>query len=330
MKDKVLFLYPKTNKHLGLWNDLIKDSRVVLRCTDANPCGVLKKFIKKVFSKVNSRYELPYNNYWYQYADIFGIIPFCSHLVLVDGCLNYVNVSELKKCKKINPNIQICLYLINSINASSPILKGLRKKMHLFEWDNIYTFDKVEAKDYGFTYAGFMYYSKHDIIPNIQPCFDIHFVGGLKGNRTSLINSVYNTLCKSEAICDFNLMYSSDVPGTILEGANYYNGWKPYEDMLQKLSNSNCVLEILQEGQHGTSLRYMEAVCYNKKFLTNNSAIKHYPLYNPRYMKIFSKPEDIDIDWIKERVDIDYYYQNEFSPIRFIDFITKHYAGQKI
>ena len=80
-------------------------------------------------------------------------------------------------------------------------------------------------------------------------------------------------------------------------------------------------MEILQKGQTGPTLRYFEAVCYNKKLLTNNPHIVNFPFYKPEWMKIYQKPEDIDINWLKEKEQIDYGYNGEFSPTKLIDFL---------
>lgn len=320
--DKILILYHRTNKHLGLWLDLENDPRVILRCTEKRTFGNVASFVQKIYNKCNSVIELPFNNLWFQYYDIFDVILRCSHLIVVDGALNQLNISELKQCKKINPNIKISLYLLNSISSKSPVLKGVRKKSHLFSWDYIFTFDHKDAEKYGYIYAGFMYYSKHTLIPISKIKYDAHFVGGLKGNRTDLICSVYSYLRNHGVICDFNLMHSSDKEGSILEGVNYYYGWRPYDEVLQKVNESNCIVEILQEGQQGSTLRYFEAVCYNKKLLTNNPSITSFPFYDSRYMMYFSRVEDIDFDWIKKQEVVDYNYNNEFSPKTFVNLIV--------
>lgn len=324
MNNTILLLYPRTNRHLGLWKDLDTDPRVIMRCTDFKPKSKLMIFIRRCFLFLQRRgIRMPLHRFWYQYDDLYKIIPKASQLVIIDGSLNQVEIDEIKHCRRINPNLKVCLYLINSIHAKSPILRGVREKIELFKWDKIYTFDASDAKEFGFEYAGFMYYSKHTLPIIKKPQFDAHFVGGLKGNRTQMICDTYNYLISCGVKCDFNLMHSSDEETTVLQGVNYYRGWKPYEEMLAKVADTKCIIEITQEGQNGATLRYFEAVCHNKKLLTNNSAIVDFPYYNSKYMRIFSSPEDIDVEWIKEEADVDYGYQGDFSPTHFIDFITK-------
>ena len=49
--------------------------------------------------------------------------------------------------------------------------------------------------------------------------------------------------------------------------------------------------------------------------------VKNLPYYNPEYMFIFTNIEDIDINWIKQDVVVDYEYQDDFSPINFLEEI---------
>ena len=40
-------------------------------------------------------------------------------------------------------------------------------------------------------------------------------------------------------------------------------------------------------------------------------------------MKIFHDVNEIDVEWCKKHVDIEYNYRNDFSPIKIIEFIEK-------
>ena len=96
----------------------------------------------------------------------------------------------------------------------------------------------------------------------------------------------------------------------------------PYPEVVAEAKKSNCLLEVVREGQTGPSFRYYEAVCYNKKLLTNNKNAVNFPFYNPEYMHVFEKPEDIDWEWVKERIPVDYGYDGRFSPSRIFDEVV--------
>ena len=92
------------------------------------------------------------------------------------------------------------------------------------------------------------------------------------------------------------------------------DAWISYQEVLEKISESNCILEILQEKQKTQSIRYFEAVAYNKKLLTNNPNIFSLPFYDKRYMRYFESIQEIDFDWIRSKEVPNYNYQGEFSP----------------
>ena len=79
--------------------------------------------------------------------------------------------------------------------------------------------------------------------------------------------------------------------------------------------------DLLQPNQKMQTIRYFEAVVYNKKLLTNNPYIYDLPFYDSRYMKVFSRPEEIDVDWIRKKESIHYDYNNEFSPCNLVNVL---------
>lgn len=316
MDIKILLIYGKTNHHLGLWNDLENDPRVILRSTMVKQNSLLSRIYLGIRRRLGI---LPGKYVYHQYYDLFKLIKNISHLIIIDGTLNTIEISELEKCKQMNPNLKIILYMINSIEAQSPILIKVRPKLNLFNWDEIYTFDKNDAQKYGYKYIGFCYYSKHHITIRSKTLNDAYFVGGLKGGRDETIYDVCNYLVSKGVLCLFDLMPFGDVPPVELKGAHFYHGWKPYEEILEKVESSNCIIEICQKGQSGATLRYFEAVTMNKKLLTNNKNIVNFPFYNPKWMKIFSSVDDIDAEWVKAKEHINYNYHGEFSPVHFID-----------
>ena len=318
MNAQVLLVYGKTNHHLGLWNDLRKDSRVILRSTETRAISIMHRIyytILRYFGKDPRKIN------YYQYYDIFKIVPKISYLIIIDGALNVIDISELNKCRRLNPNLKIYLYLINSIEAQSPIMKGVRPKINKFNWDAILTFDLNDSQKYGYKYMAFCYYSSHHISKVFEDLNDAYFVGGLKGGRNETIYQVCNFLLSKGVKCMSDLMLIGNVEPKTIKGVYYYRGWKPYDEILAKVNASNCIIEICQKGQTGATLRYFEAVCMNKKLLTNNKNIINFPFYNQKWMKIFSSVDDIDAEWVKKREPIDYKYNGEFSPTHLIDII---------
>ena len=54
-----------------------------------------------------------------------------------------------------------------------------------------------------------------------------------------------------------------------------------YSEVVREILRSRCVLEVLQGGQQGMSLRPMEAAIFGKKLITDNKNAVHYDFYTP-------------------------------------------------
>lgn len=321
--NKLLLLFPSTNRHIGLWKDLENDERCILRCTEKK--SIRNKFVKGLrylYFQIYKRFKwIAFHSFWYEYHDIYKIVKHVAHLVIIDGALNTVDLSELRKCKKINPSLKISLYLINSMDAHSPIMRKVRPKINAFKWDKIYTFDPIDAQKYDFDYLGFNYFSSQEVNPSNLPNSDIFFVGGLKGGRTELIYNLYTRLRSQGFKCDFILYPIDDMNIKHLPDAKYCTKWFPYKDILQHVQHTDCIVEIVQDGQSGATLRYFEAVSMNKKLLTNNPHIVNFPYYNSQWMKVFKSVDDIDFDWLNIKENVDFKYNGDFSPINFVNFL---------
>lgn len=312
----LILIYPYGAKHLKLFSDLEKVQNVCLRYSELSQThSRIAAILKRIhFSKkLNRFFNLPGKHLWYEYSDIFSLLKKTKNVLIIDSALRDLPDDLLKKMKRNGAHLD--LFLINSMNAASPRFLEIKFRILSNIWDHIYTFDPLDAKTYGFIYRGFNYYSKQELPILKFPTEDAYFIGGIKGNREETINALYRSITSYGGKCNFNVMVYKNQTYEKIDGIHYILGnWKPYEEILKNVVNCNTIIEILQDGQSGASLRYFEAVCYNKKLLTNNSNIKSFPFYNEHYMKVFKNAKDIDPEWICQRIPIDYHYQNEFSP----------------
>ena len=132
--------------------------------------------------------------------------------------------------------------------------------------------------------------------------------------------------------CNFNLIDSLINKGKYkdkkVKGLSVSYSDIPYERIISEVKSSNCIFEIVQDGQSAQTIRYFEAVCYNKKLLTNNYNICNLPFYNSNFMKSFQTFDDIDLEWVRRKEDIDYGYKNEFSPVKILDMINSNFKKQ--
>lgn len=165
--------------------------------------------------------------------------------------------------------------------------------------------------------------SKVDIsIAKDYPLYDVFFAGAAK-DRLPFLIKIYDYLEKNGINPFFYITNVSKQDQIVRRGITYSERNMKYSDMLYKTVNAKVVLEVNQGCVDGFTSRFLEAVLYNKKLLTNNMAVKNNEYYNEEYINIFSNPEDINVDFILQDKEVDYHYKNEFSPIHLINLIDK-------
>lgn len=333
---KYLIVYPESHNHLGIFADLNDIPEVYLYVAEQRvPHSGFSKLVKKVHTSgmIAQYVNLPLKRLWYKRIE-FNIQEnenYC--VIIVDAALKAFKVSELNNLFA-RKNVRGVLCLINSINAHSTSMYEIKSTIPKVKWEYIYSFDPQDMMRYGFKSIEGAYYSKKDpehikalYTAQFKSPMDVYFTGGLKGNREKLVVDTFELLRKNDIKADFNILVAGNERlknHSFADSIRYYSGkWIPYEEVLAGVLNSKVIVEILQDGQCGPSLRYYEAVCYNKKLLTTNEFIKGLPFYNPNYMRVFHSPEDIDVEWIKKDEKVDYCYNDEFSPKRLLEVVRK-------
>lgn len=281
----------------------------------------IQKKLFEIYFKINARISLPFNFIWKSAYSIFQI-DFSKeieyYIILGNGDFNYYRSKELNKLKE-QYNIHYIVYLIDPL--SGLMSEFMRKNIFSLKTDCIYTFDYWDAKKMDAIHTMNLYSKKDIARPDNIYKNSVYFVGTNKKNRVESIHKIWDRFQKAELKCKFNIVNVRTKQQT-RDGINY-NIRNSYDKVLEELQEYECILEVLQEGQSGVTLRYYEAIAYNKKLITNNQLVRKLPFYHPSYMYVYEKIEDIDLEWIKTDVNVDYGYNNEFSPINFIQEIKE-------
>lgn len=284
------------------------------------PTNISNTFLRKVkkahFSrKINHIVNIPFKRIWDRYYTLssYDFLPQYEYYIIVGNfAICEFDLEYLEKIRKKH-NAKIVLLFTDSI--CSEHAKRAYDTTQKFKYDYVYTFDPKDAKEYGFLYTGPLYSYKP--IKRQEIVRDLYFVGVNK-NRLSILREIYNKLTNKGVTCDF---YVAGVPkGEISNDGIIYNERCSYEQVIDRIQKYNVILDIVQEGQTGATFRYFEAVCYNKKLITNNRTIKNYPFYSPDNMLVFDDIDEIDSEWIHIPAK-EYGYRGEFSPVNWINRI---------
>lgn len=237
--------------------------------------------------------------------------------------------AELRKIKKRCPNVYFVFFYIDIINSKHSRKANLLLKKNPDLFDLVYTSDMSDALTYGLLYHPLPYaYSSSECASNFlnHEKKGLSFCANIK-ERSTLILEVLKGCIKND-ISTSMALFSNDgsEKQMFLKYDNYVsllNHFIDYDESLCYTLNANCILDIVQNGQTALSMRPYEAVVFNKKLLTNNSSILDFEFYNENYIQLFSKPENIDWEWVKKDIPVDYGYKGEFSPVYLWNDIEK-------
>ena len=237
-------------------------------------------------------------------------------VILFDSKINYSHYAEKIEmvCRK---STRLILYFWNPVSYSNDFLKLSPR------WE-LATFSKADALKYNMLYVETFYNPQWCIPLESKLTSDVFFIGTEKGRR-KIIDYVKSQIEKQGFVTDFKI---ADNRKALYN--NRYSKYLPYSKVISLIGKSRSILEILQKGQTGLSLRCMESLFFNKKIITNNISIKQSPLYSKDRVfiinedpwdnlgKFLSKPlspvnkklfEAYSFDSLIERI----YHKQEFS-----------------
>lgn len=194
------------------------------------------------------------------------------------GYSNYA----FKYIKKRNKDIKIVFWYWNSLVEYK---NKLIKSKYV---DEIWTYNRFDAEAYNLNYCP-QFYTRRINLKQERLESDILFLGKNKGRKDKILE-LKNILEKKGLKCDFNII------------ENPKNFFK-YQDYLNKLSKTKCILDFSHSEYCGLSLRPLESLFFEKKLITNNRDIVNYDFYNSN--NIFVLGVD-DINKIKNFISTPY------------------------
>lgn len=289
------------------------------------PYDYANKLVQNLFffhnsNRVNKRINLPLKRVWYPryfINDFKDDKPLC--FILLNRF--WFPPEYLQYLKKTYPNAKFVLLLRDLMKISDNPFS--RRFINNPIFDLQMTIDRDEAKQYGMVYFD-EYESKIDVpIAKDYPISDVFFAGKVK-DRMDKLMTAYDIFTKAGLKCEFYLTGTPEDRKESHEGITYADRSMPYIDMLYKTVNTRCVLEFNQDGALGFTSRFLEAVMYNKKLITDNPAVKDTKFYDPTKIQVVKNAADIDPMFIlNNEGDINYQYNGEFSPLRLLEQIDK-------
>jgi len=240
-------------------------------------------------------------------------------VLMTNEMLNHLAASDLKKLK--SHDIKLALILIDCLTTNSREAEIAKQYLREVEFDFIGTFDPKDAAEYGFEYCNSLY-SKVLDLPKVAPSYDICYIGNIK-DRLPRILEFREFAQKNGTHSLMKLAQCNEKQRRLLPPEAVLEREMSYPRSLMLTNQANCIFDMTPEGQTGVTLRYYEAIVYNKKLLTNNRAIENMPFFDERYIKFYDDAQDVDWNWVKAVEDVDYGYDGTFSPVKLLATMEK-------
>ena len=213
----------------------------------------------------------------------------------------------LDKLKKLGPQDQILVINPELIDVEFHLqIKNCTKRYiaylydslarcpaeHLFDvFDEIFTFDKKDAKDHDFKLITNYNYLPENKVNN-NPEFDLVYLGSFD-KRISLLSTI------SAEMEQLNLNYNFVVVGKkswmkniSIQNQNpilYKRKRVKHEDIPNFYHQGNIVLDLVRDNQTGLSFRIFEAMALKRKIITNNPTVRDYDFYRPENIFILNE-----------------------------------------
>lgn len=191
---------------------------------------------------------------------------------------NRVILKTLAKFKTLVNGAIILRNCITKPNGKSVrLLKKLKERGY-----SIWSFDQSDCDQFGFSWYR-QFISPLTPKTHIEPQVDFAFIGQDKG-RKSILDKLAQLLNTTGYSYNFDIRSGNQ--------ANL-----SFEQYLSQILRAKCLVDIVQTGQTGLTLRPLEALIYNRKLLTNNTSILSQDFYSPENILVFNemvKQEEIE------------------------------------
>lgn len=320
---KILIIDDEHELYERMFSDLFKETKYSI---EEIPRMTIPAVLKPIYAvhfsdRINRHLWLPLKSLW----NIFYALhkyPFDEketyYVLFMNGTLKcYFSNGYLKRIKRKHPNVRLVMILYDSFsNPTAQRAIGM-----IPNFDYVFSFDQGDCEKHGFERI-YSTFSKPDLVETDDNKKSTAFFIGYGIGRLQILQKTFERITSEVDGCKFYIAGVKKEQQKMIPGVQY-NVTMPYAEELQMAYNTDCIVEIVKEGQTGISLRTCEAIAFNKKLLTNNQSLLQMPFYDGRYMQVFKDPDKIDVDFIRTKMEVQYDDTDYFSPVKIIDRLAE-------
>ncbi len=181
------------------------------------------------------------------------------------------------------------------------LIKRRKARIILWEWNiatpgtvrrikfvqkmcEVWTFNENDAQQYGWQLNNQFFFTSNiensGCISDGKKKYTVFFIGLDKG-RYKCLHNIFKLLQHKGIQCDFYLVGDEREQYDKADSGWIKSKSIPYSQVLEHVSKCDAILDFVQDGQNGFTLRVLEALFYQKKLITNNGDILNSDVYSP-------------------------------------------------
>jgi hypothetical protein len=274
-----------TSQNSKRWNSFFGETRALL---DFNPVLFRYRDGFETYTRLRKLLmtHLPFSLPAFDESSWLKDIQHCDYLVL---SFNNVFKSTVRTIQRKYPNLLI-YYWCNDIGNT-------RRKYQFIIWAKkrgvkFLCFDQLLAKELGLIYVNnFISFLTLDGIWGNKTNSDAIFIGQDKG-RLNILVDLQKELWQYKQKLLLMISRTNQIANPIGE-INFFDGLISYEEYISLFKSSKIIVDILLEGQSGSTLRPIEASYLNKKMITNYVGVKNEDYYSPENIFVLGVDKDL-------------------------------------
>ena len=239
--------------------------------------SIILSFIRIIWMKLN----LPFKKMWYKKINLSKYRSIVIFDTYIDSdYLHYID-------EETNENQKKHLYFWN-------VYKNARLKKKDIEAYNfkIWSFDYADCKKYGFNYNPQFYAKSWYKDINVEPNVDVIFIGRDKGDRVEKVDEIVKKLERQGIKCR---TYITAGKWYKHFQSKRYQRYLDFKEMIEKECEGRVILDYGVNEQYGPTLRVYDAVCNERKVITNNKGVKKLEFYSKDNFFILGEDREEDL-----------------------------------
>lgn len=225
-----------------------------------------------------------------------------DYILVIRG--EYTPIETLKELRARYPEARMVLYMWDGLHKLNT--RGIEKKWKYY--DKVFTFDRVDymADKDNLNFLPLFYYENY--LPDSfreqgEAKYDLSFIGTGHQDRIKIVKSVMETCRQNNRKCFAyfflphiaiylrNKLLNKDFENVTIDDVHFE--LMPFEDLYKVYSDSKCIIDVENSGQHGLTMRSIEIVGLRRKLITTNKDIVNYDFYDPDNILVIDRNDPV-------------------------------------